>query len=145
MAETLYSRDILRLATRLKIDEPIALPDASAELRSSVCGSAIKLAVQMNDEAAVEAVSMGVNACAVGQASAAILQIHARGLNIDIAREIRDAIAAYLAGNGKMPSTWGELSALAPVREFPARHAALLLPYDALLAAMGEAIKMKAI
>jgi NifU-like protein involved in Fe-S cluster formation len=43
-----------------------------------------------------------------------------------------------LKQSAEMPAKWPELALLAPARDYPSRHAAILLPYDALLAAAAQ-------
>lgn len=139
MSETLYSRDILRLAMTLGDDAPLADADGRAELRSPVCGSTATLLVKTDNGGRVEAISVALNACAIGQASAAILKRRAEGMDAPALAKLRAEIAAFLKGDGEMPDVWEELSALANARDYPARHGALLLPFDALLAAIADA------
>jgi len=139
VAEKLYTREILRLATMLREDEELTAPHGKAELRSALCGSKIKLAVELDSSGIVKAVSMTANACAAGQASAAILQKHAAGLDAETASHRRRALASFLSGDAQMPQHWPELIHLEPTRDYPARHGAILLPYDALLAALSDA------
>ncbi len=49
----------------------------------------------------------------------------------------RAALAAFLAGDDSAVLPWEALSHFAAARSHPARHGAILLPYDALLAAIG--------
>ena len=144
MAETLYTREILRLAMGLGDDAPLSQIDGQADIRSPVCGSEVKLAIILNDDGGIAEVSIAANACAVGQAAAVILKRHAAGLTQDGAAHMRGAIAHYLSGDGAMPGEWEELSALMPARDYPARHSAVLLPFDALIAAFIDAQKRKA-
>ncbi len=48
---------------------------------------------------------------------------------------LRAGVAAGLTGGAEMPGDWPELALLSPAKDYPSRHAAILLPYDALLAA----------
>lgn len=144
MAEqTLYSRDILRLAMELgDAGAPLEKEaQGQAELSSPICGSSAQIDVILNSAGAVDAFSIAMNACALGQASAAILRRHAAGMEAPALAELRADIAAFLAGEGAMPDIWPDLSKLAHARDYPARHGALLLPFDSLLAAMADAQK----
>lgn len=79
-----------------------------------------------------------VHACAMGQASAAIVMRHATGRTQADFGAVREALGAYLTGEAETVS-WPELSVFAPARGRPARHAAILLPFDATLAAIEAA------
>lgn len=138
MDSGLYNRDILRLASSLVAGERLENPDGVAESRSPVCGSRIHAEIAMTGDGTIAAVALRANACALGQASAAIVRAHAAGLDLQSIAEIRDAVEQALKQSAEMPAKWPELALLAPARDYPSRHAAILLPYDALLAAAAQ-------
>ncbi len=135
MDSALYNRDILRLASSLVAGERLENPDGVAESRSPVCGSRIHAEIAMADNGTIAAIALRANACALGQASAAIVRAHAAGSHLHSIAEIRDAVEMALKQNAEIPSHWPELALLAPARDYPSRHAAILLPFDAVLAA----------
>ena len=113
MSAALYNRDILRLAASLFPDDKIASPSGTAEARSPLCGSRIKADVCVNSAGNIERLALRANACALGQASAAILRGHATGLSKHNVLELRDGVANCLDGNGDMPTIWPDLALLA--------------------------------
>ena len=131
----LYNREILRLASSLVSGDRLEHFDGTAESRSPVCGSRIQAEVAMASDGTIASIALRANACALGQASAAILRANAVGADLVTISELRSAIAQGLSGKAKMPGLWPELALLAPAKDYPSRHAAILLPYDALLAA----------
>ncbi len=131
----LYNRDILRLATALVANDHIENPDGTAEVRSPVCGSRMQADISTDANGHIAGLALRANACALGQASAAILRQNADGLSLSVLNEIRDGIAQALKREGPMPVMWPELDLLSPASDYPSRHAAILLPYDAILAA----------
>ncbi len=136
----LYNRDILRLASNLAANDRLEAPHGSAEVNSKTCGSRIIADVNLDKTGRVIAAAFRTHACAVGQASAAILHAKAVGETADTIAQTRTEIAAFLIGNADMPSRWPDLATLNVAREYPARHAAVLLPYDALLSAIKNAL-----
>jgi NifU-like protein involved in Fe-S cluster formation len=80
---------------------------------------------------------MHVEACALGQASAALLARYAPGLGLAELRAARDGIASWFAGAEVQPD-WPGFDLLAPAQGYPARHGAILLPFDAAIAALEE-------
>jgi NifU-like protein involved in Fe-S cluster formation len=134
MASTLYNRDILRLAASLVPDDRLEAADAVAEARAPLCGSRIQAEVALAD-GRITAVALRASACALGQASAAILKANAVGQDIDTIGQIRAQISDMLTQNAQPPQIWPDLALLSPAKDYPSRHAAILLPYDALLAA----------
>lgn len=135
MDSALYNRDILRLAASLVAGDRLQDPDGSAEARSPICGSRIQADVEFAADGKVASLALRANACALGQASAAILRANAVGVDIDTISTLRAGIADGLNDMAPMPDRWPELALLAPAKDYPSRHAAILLPYDALLAA----------
>jgi NifU-like protein involved in Fe-S cluster formation len=135
MDSALYNRDILRLAASLVAGDRLENPGGSAESRSPICGSRIQADVALDKDGIITAIALRANACALGQASAAILRVNAVGTDLSTIAKLRDDIAAGLIGKSEMPGRWAELALLAPAKDYPSRHAAILLPYDALLAA----------
>lgn len=135
MDSALYNRDILRLATALEAGDRLQNPDGTAECRSPICGSRIAADVNLTNDNVIAEIALRANACALGQASAAILRSNAVGVEIAAISNIRDVIEMALKKQGEMPQIWHDLAILTPAREYPSRHAAILLPYDALLAA----------
>lgn len=135
MSAPLYNRDILALAVATADYPP--RPDAvhRASRRAPLCGSAILLDLDTDAAGCVTDVGLHVEACALGQASAALLARHAPGRGLSDIRAARDAIAGWFAGGDAAPG-WPGFYLLAPARDYPARHGAILLPFDAAIAAL---------
>jgi NifU-like protein involved in Fe-S cluster formation len=138
MNAPLYTTQILRLAASLKEARALSREDGRAELRSATCGSRVVTTVQVNSEALVEGVSQQVHACAFGQASAALLEQGAIGRSGAEIEQGLAELAGWLEGSTSQPS-WPGIATLAPARSRKSRHGAILLPFRALLAAMGPA------
>lgn len=134
MSAPLYNRDILALAVATA-DFPLLADARRASLRAPLCGSRIIVDVDAGDDGLVRGVGLHVEACALGQASAALLARHAAGRSVAELRAARDAIAGWFAGEGERPG-WPGFDLLAPARDYPARHGAILLPFDAAVAAL---------
>jgi NifU-like protein involved in Fe-S cluster formation len=128
---TLYNRDILRLAASIPHQGRLAAPQASAEKRSPVCGSRVVVDVVLDRQGRVSALGQDVKACALGQASAALMATHAVGATADDLAAARDALAAYLKGTRTDPGSWPGLTLFAEARPFAARHASILLAFEA--------------
>lgn len=134
----LYSKDILRLAANLPHGDHIDSADAMASRRSPVCGSEITVEIRLNGDRCIAALAFRARACAMGQASAAILRKVALGRDAGEILAMRAALAAALSCAQGFDRCWPELAVFEPARAHPARHAAILLPYDAVLAALTE-------
>ena len=74
---------------------------------------------------------------ALPHSGARLLARHAPGLGLAEIRAARDGIAGWFAGEGERPD-WPGFDLLAPARDYPARHGAILLPFDAAIAALED-------
>jgi NifU-like protein involved in Fe-S cluster formation len=138
MNAPVYTPEILRLAASLEAPRSLERVDGRAELRSPTCGSTIMTAITLDEAGRVSKLTQTVSACAFGQASAALLERAAAARSLDDVREALDALADWLGGRRDDPGDWPGLAALAPARSKTGRHGAILLPFRALLAAMGD-------
>jgi NifU-like protein involved in Fe-S cluster formation len=131
MTTALYNRDILRLAASIPHQRRLEQPHASAEKRSPVCGSRVAMDVVLDGEGRLAELGQEVKACALGQASASLMGAHAIGRSAAELAQARDALAAYLEGRSDDPGEWPGLAIFADARPFTARHASILLPFEA--------------
>ena len=139
MNAPLYTTEILRLAASLSEPRELERTDGCAQVRSPTCGSRLSLSVQLDSEGRVEAISQQVHACAFGQASAALLERHARGRSHAETADALLGLNAWLSGERDDAGGWPGMTELRPARAKRARHAAILLPFRALLAAIESA------
>ncbi|WP_257548042.1 iron-sulfur cluster assembly scaffold protein [Sphingopyxis sp. DBS4] len=137
MSGALYNRDILALAVGSVDFPPREGARHRISMRAPLCGSAIILDVDADDRGRVSGIGMHVEACALGQASATLLARHAVGKTLTELRAARNAIASWFAGEGGSPE-WPGFDLLAAAQAYPARHGAILLPFDAAVAALEE-------
>jgi NifU-like protein involved in Fe-S cluster formation len=135
----LYSRDILRLASSIPHLGRLDHPQASAEKSSPVCGSRVAVDVALDGEGRVAELGQEVKACALGQAAASLMGAHAVGRTRAEIEDARDSLASYLAGLSDTPGAWPGLEVFAEARRVPARHASILLAFEALAEAAARA------
>lgn len=142
MIDDLYSAKILALAADMPRAGRLADPDASAEKVSKLCGSRIVVDVKLDDRGRVADFAQDVQACALGQAAAAVLGEHVIGANAAELELARDSLCAMLKNGGPPPGgRFSELAVLAPVKDYPARHTSTLLAFEAVLAAVRKAVE----
>ena len=134
-----YTREILRLAASIPYLEPFEELAGGTERRSPTCGSWMRMAVELDWADRVVRLRHAVEACAYGQASAALMGAHAMGRNKEEVAEALRELEAWLAGKGDTPQSWPGLETLAPALSRKGRHGAILLPFRTLLAAIEEA------
>jgi NifU-like protein involved in Fe-S cluster formation len=137
--EPLYTVEILRLAASIPYLGPLGGADGQAEVRSPTCGSTIAVAVKLDECGRVREMGQQVEACAFGQASAALMGAHAVGASADEVRVAIDKLSAWLDGSRDDPGAWPGLGALSAARSRRGRHGAMLLPFRGLLAAIEDA------
>jgi NifU-like protein involved in Fe-S cluster formation len=126
----LYTPAVLGLATELaRYPWDDSLPLAG-EARSKSCGSALALALGTDAAGRIDRIGVKAQACAIGQAAAAIFAAAAPGRTLEEVARNGEAIAAWLGGDGEMPR-WPGLEAIAAARDYPARHGAILLAWRA--------------
>ncbi len=130
VSETLYNQQILRLAASVPFDSRLADAQGSSEKRSPVCGSRVTVDMSLGDDGRVAEVGMRVRACALGQASAALMAANAVGRTPEELAAARDALTAWLAGEGPVPD-WPQLAIFAPALPYTARHPSVRLAFEA--------------
>jgi NifU-like protein involved in Fe-S cluster formation len=128
----LYTTEILRLATSIPHIGRLDQPDGTAERRSPTCGSSIIVDVILDQHGRISDFAQTVSACALGQASAALMGGHAMGRSFTELTDVKNALAAYLAGAQTDPGTWPGLAIFQNAVPYTARHAAILLPFEAI-------------
>ncbi|MRX50849.1 iron-sulfur cluster assembly scaffold protein [Paracoccus sp. S-4012] len=136
---SLYSRQLLALAAEIPHLGRLDAPDGAASRRSPQCGSTVAVEVGM-EGALIARFAQEVRACALGQASAGLLGQMMPGLTRDELAEGRDGLAAMLAGGPVPGGRFAPLAVLSAARDFPNRHASIMLAWDAALAAADEAL-----
>ncbi len=86
---------------------------------------------------------MLVRACALGQASSALLAQHIVGHSPQQLADVRDVLTAWLAGEGDAPD-WPGLTLFEPARPHSARHASIRLAFEAAAEAAEQAAGQRA-
>lgn len=138
MLNDIYSRRILELAADIPHLGRLNAPDASATAHSRICGSTVTVDVTLEGDV-VTAFAHEVKACALGQASSSIMGRNIIGATIEELREVRDAASRLLRAGGTPPQgKWEDLKVLEPLRDYKARHASILLTFDAVVDALDQ-------
>lgn len=139
MLSELYTGGVLDAAAAIPPARRLAAPDATATKVSRVCGSEVTVDIVMKDGAVAE-FGMEAKACALGQASASIVARNIVGARAEELYALRDQMRAMLKEGGPAPSgeRWAELAMLAPIRDYPQRHASTLLVFEAVCACLDE-------
>ncbi len=135
----LYSARILGLAAEIPHLGRLPAPQASARRRSPLCGSTVTADVVVKDGRIAE-FAQDVKACALGQASAAVLGQVVIGRTLPELKAAREALHAMLKDGGPVPAApFDGYEVLLPARDYKNRHASILLALEAVSEAMEAA------
>jgi NifU-like protein involved in Fe-S cluster formation len=140
MIDDLYSAKLLKLAANLPRVGRLDSPDASVEKVAKLCGSRVLVDVKVEGDQVVD-FAQDVKACALGQAAASVLGSKVVGARLPELEVAREQFRAMLKQGGPAPDgRFSELSMLAPVKDYPARHASTLLAFEAVTEAVQKAV-----
>ena len=139
MIDDIYSAQVLKLAANMPCAGRLAAPQASVEKVSKLCGSRVVVDVKVDGDRVTD-FAQDVKACALGQASAAVLGAHVIGASLAELETTRDAFRAMLKAGGPPPGgRFADLEMLAAVKDYPARHTSTLLAFEAVAEAVRDA------
>jgi NifU-like protein involved in Fe-S cluster formation len=138
MLNDVYNKRILELAAHIGRTGRLPKPDATAVAHSKLCGSKVTVDIAMDGDRVVD-FAHEVKACALGQASSAIMALHVVGSTSSELRDVRETARRMLKEGGDPPDgKWSDLAVLQPVRDYKARHASTLLTFDAVVDAIAQ-------
>lgn len=144
----LYHNRVLELAADIPHAGRLDHADGSSLKVSRVCGSTVNVDIALDKDGKIAAIAVDPKACALGQAATSILARNAAGLTVEQIRAGRDLLKAMLKGEAEPPSSgegpFWELRHLAPVKDYPPRHASTMLAFEAALEAMEHALAARA-
>ncbi len=131
MFDELYTARVLALAANMPGTGRLASADASSTKTAKLCGSVITVDVVVREGRIVD-FAQEVKACALGQAAAGVLGAAAIGATVEEVDLARTQLRAMLKDGGPAPTgRFADLAVLAPVKDYPARHASTLLAFEA--------------
>lgn len=134
--DDIYSARILKYAGNVTRIGVLENADATASAHSRLCGS--KLTVYLDFEnGRVSDFSHELKACALGQASSAIMAEVIIGATPAEIRDAREKMLAMLKQGGEGPDgRFEDMRCLLPVKDYPARHGSVMLTFEATLKAL---------
>jgi len=135
----LYSQRILALAADMPFADRLEAPQASVKKRAPICGSTVIVELDL-ENGKISRFGQDVKACALGQASAAVMAQNIIGRSRAEVETARDQLRAMLKEEGPLPEAPFEgYEVLEPAREYRNRHASIMLALEATAQAMAEA------
>jgi len=144
MINDVYNAKILGFAGNIGRIGRLPDADASARAHSKLCGSTVTVDIKMDGDVVTD-FAHDVKACALGQASSAIMAEHVVGATAAELRAVRETMLRMLKENGAPPEgRFADLRYLEPVRDYKARHASTMLTFDAVVDAIGQIERKRA-
>jgi NifU-like protein involved in Fe-S cluster formation len=138
MFDDIYNRRILELAANIPRLGRLAHPQASASARSRLCGSSVTVDLVLSD-GRVSDFAQDVKACALGQTSCSVMGREIIGATPGELRQGREQMRKMFKENGPPPQgRFAEAGVLEPARDYKARHASMLLVFDAVVDALDK-------
>jgi NifU-like protein involved in Fe-S cluster formation len=136
--KALYNARIMELAEDIPREGRLEQPDASASVRSPLCGSRISVDLKIADGVVVDYRHV-VRACTLGQAAASIMARNVIGKTVAEVIRMGDALRAMLKDRVPLPAdAWPDLAVLTPVQDFKSRHGSVMLSFDAVKKSVAE-------
>jgi NifU-like protein involved in Fe-S cluster formation len=139
MSDPLYKKELLRLAADAHGAGRLAHPDATGEAFNPTCGD--KVIVDLSLEGGrITALAHDTKACVLSQASASILGETLKGASLDDVEKLANDVAAMLISKTAPPAApFDAYAAFEGATEHRNRHRCVLLPIEAVLAALENA------
>lgn len=137
MSDPLYRKEILRLAADAHGAGHLAGENQTGTAHNPTCGDQVTFEVVTTAEGRIGAMAHETKACVLAQASASILGRDAVNLSRADVAALRAAVTAMLKENAAVPGDpFSDYAAFDGVMTYPNRHTCVLLPINALLAAL---------
>ena len=138
MIDDVYNSKILGFAGNIGRIGRLDAPDASAKAHSKLCGSTIVVDLKVEGDKIVD-YAHDVKACALGQASSAIVATNIIGATVAEMQQVRLEMQQMLKESGSPPEgRFADLKYLQPVKDHKARHTSTLLVFDAVVDALDQ-------
>ena len=135
MTSSVYQQAIKELAQAAHGSGRLDHPDGAARLDNPLCGDRVDLTVSLAGEV-IAAVAHETRACLLCRAAASLLGLTAPGRSPSEMRAATAALEAMLSSAEVLSPEWQALAVFAPVAAYPSRHGCVLLPFQALQAAL---------
>lgn len=139
MSQDLYNDRVIALAGNIPLIGALDAPDVTVRKASKLCGSWLELDLTFDGDV-VSDCALRLQACALGQAAAAILAENIIGASRAEITQARDGLKAMLKEGGENPDgRFAELALLKPVAGYPQRHDSTMLAFNAAAEAAAQA------
>lgn len=137
MSESLYHAALVERAQAGRSRGRLAAPTSSATVDNPLCGDRVTIDLTLAD-GKVTAVGHQVRGCLLCEAAAETIAEHAPGkTGAELAAAQTAAKALVNDGAAAPPGEWSALAIFAPVHHVKSRRDCVLLPFEALVKALG--------
>ena len=113
----------------------LANATGEAKLDNPLCGDRVRLQVRVASGRMV-GIAQETKGCLLCRAAASLIGSRAAGQDQAGIEAVVDVLESMLKNGTPTPVAWPELSMFEPARAYPSRHRCVLLPFQALLAAL---------
>jgi NifU-like protein involved in Fe-S cluster formation len=128
---SVYTEELIALSETARAPQRLQNPDASARAISPVCGSAVTIDLNV-ENGKITAIGFESDSCALTRAVLAVMNTEAIAKTQAEIQAAGTALQCLLAGQeSALAGGFTRLGLLTPVRDYPARHNAILLPFEA--------------
>jgi NifU-like protein involved in Fe-S cluster formation len=136
MSDPLYKKELLRLAADAHGAGHLPDADATGEAFNVTCGDKVTVELSLKD-GRIDAMAHDTKACVLAQASASILGQSLKGASLEDVEQLANDVAAMLITKSMPPAAPFEAyAAFEGATEHRNRHRCVLLPVEAVLAAL---------
>ncbi len=126
-----YNQELIALSSAANMPRRLSSPTVSTRAVSPICGSEVEIDLVI-EAGEVKSFGFAIEACALTKAVVSVMAHAIVGKTKSDIQEAATEMKAMLSGAGAGPSgDWERLRILAPVKDYKARHNAIMLPFEA--------------
>jgi NifU-like protein involved in Fe-S cluster formation len=126
-----YNEKLIALSGRAATPVYIDAPDLSAKAVSPICGSEVTVQLKVSGDK-ITAFGFEAEACALARSVIAVMKDAIIGKTRQQVQAAGAALEKLLAGEEPaFDNDWAELLLLTPLKDYKARHNAMMLPFEA--------------
>jgi len=136
MSDPLYRKELMRLAADAIAAGRLAHPDATGVAFNPACGDRVTVDINI-ENGRITAIAHETKACVIAQASASVLGKVLKGAQRTDLEALQQRLLSMLKVQGEPPEPpYDAYSAFDGTVEYAGRHRCVLLPLEAVLAAI---------
>lgn len=138
MSDPLYKKELLRLAADAHGAGTLPHAHATGTAFNPACGDRVTVQLTLDANGRIETLAHETKACVLAQASASILGRDAPTRTREEITQLRETVTAMLKGTTPPDPPFASYAVFDGVADHISRHTCVLLPFDALVAALDK-------